>query len=66
MSGKLIQCFRCCNMIRAAACIMPVLVWKNAIVCSIRFFIIKENEDIKEVKKESENIPLKEGIGLSG
>ena len=53
MSGKLIQCFRCCNMIRS-------------IVCSIRFFIIKENEDIKEVKKESENIPLKEGIGLSG
>lgn len=53
-------------MIRSAACIMPVLDWKNAIVCSIRFFIIKENEDIKEVKKESENIPLKEGIGLSG
>lgn len=36
----------------------------GAIVCSIRFFIIKENNDVQEGKKENENISLRDGVSM--
>lgn len=43
-----------------------VLCIPSAIICSIRFFIIKENAIVQEEKKEKENITLREGVGLLG
>ena len=36
----------------------------SAIICAVRFFIIKENEITEEQKKAEESIPFREGIAL--